>query len=461
MSRSARSPPPSPEIFPRQTTCSWCCRRRACAPRRSAEFEVGSSGGCCGGPAPEKSDCLLQGRRRRQGGRRGWLRLCAAPAKQPADGSAASPAAEPLLERDAGAAHSGAGPLAKAHGNSALIVTALGLTQILAWGSSYYLPAVLARPIAADTGWSLAWVVGGLSIGLAVAGLSSPYVGRAIQAAGGRSVLALERAASRPRPHRRRHRRKAFPSISAAWIVIGLGMGAGLYDAAFATLGRLYLGEARRSIAALTLFGGLASTVCWPLSAFLLEHLGWRGACLAYAGIQLFFALPLLPVRIAAPVGAAGCSRTTLANQRANAPRLIPRDASPALSRSRRRSRVRCGHLDSRLGASADVSASEGHDARGGGDARRAGRPGAGRARARSTSHSAATITRSGRCSPERCSLRPGSGCSSSAFRSSRSGCCSTAAASASSRSRAARCRSRSSIRTATPRSWEASRCRA
>jgi len=99
---------------------------------------------------------------------------------------------------------------------------------------------------------------------------------------------------------------ESLPVYLGAWIVMGLGMGAGLYDATFATLGRLYLGKARRPIAALTLFGGLASTVCWPLSAFLLEHVGWRGACFAYAGIQLLFALPLyllvLPRRDALPV---------------------------------------------------------------------------------------------------------------------------------------------------------------
>lgn len=186
-----------------------------------------------------------------------------------------------------------------------LIVSALGITQILAWGSSYYLPAVLGGPIAADTGWPLPWVVGGLSLGLLVAGFSSPLVGRAIQAAGGRPVLALSSlllgiglaglAVS-----------ESLPVYLGAWVVIGLGMGAGLYDAAFATLGRMYLKTARGSIAALTLFGGLASTVCWPLSAFLLEHFGWRGACLVYAGIQIFFAVPLhlivLPRRSSLPV---------------------------------------------------------------------------------------------------------------------------------------------------------------
>src|SRR6202007_1764111 len=83
------------------------------------------------------------------------------------------------------------------------------------------------------------------------------------------------------------------PMFLAAWLVIGLGMGAGLYDPAFATLGRLYGESGRSAITTLTLFGGFASTVCWPLSAFLDARLGWRGACLVYAGFQLAVALPI------------------------------------------------------------------------------------------------------------------------------------------------------------------------
>ena len=78
-----------------------------------------------------------------------------------------------------------------------------------------------------------------------------------------------------------------------AWLLVGIGMGAGLYDAAFATLGRLYGREARSAITILTLWGGFASTVCWPLSAYLVEHLGWRGTYMVYAAIQAFVCLPL------------------------------------------------------------------------------------------------------------------------------------------------------------------------
>jgi MFS family permease len=171
-------------------------------------------------------------------------------------------------------------------------VSALGVNQILAWGSSYYLLTILARPIADDTGWTFAWVVGGLSVGLLVAALASPFVGRLIGHRGGRPVLAasavlmavglvlLGVATS-------------LTVFMLAWIVIGFGMGAGLYDAAFSTLGRLFGQAARSQIATVTLFGGLASTLCWPLTTYLLQTVGWRGACIAYAAIHLAVVLPL------------------------------------------------------------------------------------------------------------------------------------------------------------------------
>ena len=77
------------------------------------------------------------------------------------------------------------------------------------------------------------------------------------------------------------------------WVVLGGGMGTGLYDAVFAALGKLYGKDARTPITNLTLFGGFASTVCWPLSAFLAETFGWRSACLVYAALHLIVSLPL------------------------------------------------------------------------------------------------------------------------------------------------------------------------
>jgi len=180
-----------------------------------------------------------------------------------------------------------AGPL-----DRRVVITALGIAQILAWGTSFYFPAVFAGPIVADTGWPLGVVVGGTSIGLLVAGLISPQVGRIIDRHGGRPVLlasslfyaaGLAGIAAAP----------ALVIYLSAWVLLGIGMGTGLYDAVFAALGRLYGSEARTPITNLTLFGGFASTVCWPLSAFMIEHAGWRMACLAYAGLHLLVALPL------------------------------------------------------------------------------------------------------------------------------------------------------------------------
>jgi hypothetical protein len=134
--------------------------------------------------------------------------------------------------------------------------------------------------------------VGGLSAGLLAAGLVAPWVGRTIDAKGGRpvligsSVLLGSGLALLALAH-------SLPVYFMAWLLIGVGMGSGLYDAAFATLGRLYGKQARGAITTLTLWGGFASTVCRPLSAYLVEHLGWRGACAVYAAIQIFISLPL------------------------------------------------------------------------------------------------------------------------------------------------------------------------
>ena len=173
-----------------------------------------------------------------------------------------------------------------------IVITALGVAQILAWGTSFYFPAVFAGPIVADTGWSLGMVVSGTTVGLLVAGLISPQVGRFIHKHGGRSVLlsssvlyAAGLAGIGLSP--------TLPVYLAAWILLGLGMGTGLYDAVFAALGHMYGHEARTPITNLTLFGGFASTICWPLSAFMIDHAGWRAACFIYAALHLFLSLPL------------------------------------------------------------------------------------------------------------------------------------------------------------------------
>ena len=192
-----------------------------------------------------------------------------------------------------------------------LVVGAFGVAQILGWGTSFYLPAVFAPPIVFETGWSLGLVVSGTSIGLLVGGLISPKVGETIARLGGRPVLcasSLLFAAGLTAI-------ALAPTIAIylmAWVVIGLGMGMGLYDAAFAALGQRYGREARGPITTLTLFGGFASTICWPLSAFLIEHTGWRMACLIYAGLHLLLALPLQFAVTGARAGAGAVKTMTI-----------------------------------------------------------------------------------------------------------------------------------------------------
>lgn len=189
-------------------------------------------------------------------------------------------------------AASGSGLTGDASGRRG-VIAALGVVQILAWGSSYYLLSVLAAPIAAETGWPLAWIIGGLSCGLLAAGIASPRVGLMIARHGGRPVLAGS-AVLLATGLTILGLSQSLPVFLAGWLALGLGMGAGLYDPAFATLGRLYGAQARSAITVLTLWGGFASTVSWPFSAFLVDHFGWRWTCFSYAALQIAVSLPLI-----------------------------------------------------------------------------------------------------------------------------------------------------------------------
>lgn len=171
-------------------------------------------------------------------------------------------------------------------------VAALGTTQTLAWASSYYLPAMLASPMAAGLRVSVTTVFAAFSAALMVSAVLGPHAGRAIDRWGGRPVLMLSNlvfaaglvalaVATGP------------VTLFAAWALIGVAMGGGLYEAAFSALVRLYGDGARSAITGITLIAGFASTVGWPLSAFLDAQLGWRGACLTWAALHLLVGLPL------------------------------------------------------------------------------------------------------------------------------------------------------------------------
>lgn len=191
------------------------------------------------------------------------------------------------------------------------VVPVLGIVQILTWGSTFYLLAILAGPIGADTGWSAFAITGGISVALLASGMAAGPVGRAINARGGRWVMSvgalglcvgLSALALAP----------SVALYLVAWAVIGCAMAATLYEAAFSTLGRIYGGDARRAITALTLWGGFAATLCWPLSALLVEAFGWRATCAIYAAVHLCITLPLCRFGLPASLG-------TVADVRAHA----------------------------------------------------------------------------------------------------------------------------------------------
>ena len=182
-------------------------------------------------------------------------------------------------------------PRLRAEGR-APVVAALGIAQTIGWASSYYLPAVLAAPMAASFGLSSVWVFGAYSLAMVVSALVGPWAGARIDALGGRGVLMLSNLvfatglglmAVAPGP----------VVLFAGWAVLGLGMGMGLYEAAFATLAGVYGRKARGPITGITLIAGFASTVGWPLSGLMLATWGWREACLGWALIHLCLALPL------------------------------------------------------------------------------------------------------------------------------------------------------------------------
>ena len=191
---------------------------------------------------------------------------------------------------------------------STVTVAAIGMTQTLAWGSSYYLPAILADPIAAGLDVPKSLFFGFFSGSLLLQAALGPMIGKAIDRHGGRGVLVLSNLvlgaglvwlafAQGP------------VGLAGAWAALGIGMALGLYDAAFATLTALFGREARGPITGITLIAGFASTVGWPLSALLNENFGWRGACLGWAALNLVVCLPvnrfLVPLPAAPSRGAA------------------------------------------------------------------------------------------------------------------------------------------------------------
>ncbi|QKJ87191.1 MFS transporter [Paramixta manurensis] len=187
----------------------------------------------------------------------------------------------------------------------------LGLVQILSWGGSFYIMAVLAAPVIRETGWSQQWVYGALSLGILISGLLAPLSGRIIASTGGRGMLAASGVVMALGLVMVGNAHQLWLFL-CAWLIIGVGMAMGLYDALFATLGTLYGGFARGAITGITLISGFCTSLVWPGIAFLIEWLGWRHACFAYAGMLVVTVWPMyyfaIPHRL--PPGYQPVSRT-------------------------------------------------------------------------------------------------------------------------------------------------------
>ncbi|MCB1511739.1 MAG: MFS transporter [Hyphomicrobiaceae bacterium] len=171
-------------------------------------------------------------------------------------------------------------------------VHALGITQIVAWGTTLYALAVLGKPIMAETGWSSTVVFGGLTLGLLISGVISSWVGRLIDRYGAKRMMAAGGVLNALGLAGLAYATEVA-HYYAAWALLGVSMRLTLYDAAFAALVQVTPTKGRRAISYLTLYGGFASTVFWPIGHLLNEAVGWRETCLIFAALNLLVCAPL------------------------------------------------------------------------------------------------------------------------------------------------------------------------
>ena len=167
----------------------------------------------------------------------------------------------------------------------------LGFGQILLWGGSYFMLSILGQPIMDETNWSHDFIYGSLSLAMLISGLISPKIGKAINSqernlimplsglimAIGLMIISLS------------HHQVLFVT---GWVIVGIAMGMGLYDALFASLGKKYGRNASQSIAQIMLISGFTTTIIWPLLSYLNNQFGWRITLYIFATILILFTIP-------------------------------------------------------------------------------------------------------------------------------------------------------------------------
>ncbi len=179
-------------------------------------------------------------------------------------------------------------------------VIGVGIAQLYAWGVIYYPFSVTGKMMAADLGLSSEAAFAGFSLMLIVGAVAAPLAGRAIDRIGGRIALSLGAVLSAG---------AIFAAASAAGpvsfylgcVLLGLASSLALYDAGFAGLVQVAGRQGRRAITYVTFLGGFASTVFWPITAFLAARWGWRATYVVYAGGMIALCLPIYLATLGRP----------------------------------------------------------------------------------------------------------------------------------------------------------------
>lgn len=168
----------------------------------------------------------------------------------------------------------------------------LGVTQTIGYASSYYLPAILAVPISKTVGISFEQFFLFLAAASLISAFLGPRLGRLIDGFGGRLVLPISSVVFAAGLVLMAGATNAI-TLLAAWLIVGLAMAAGLYDAAFASVVEIQGDDSRRTIAGITLIAGFASTIGWPITSFISQSFDWQTSLLFWAAVHVLIGLPL------------------------------------------------------------------------------------------------------------------------------------------------------------------------
>src|SRR5689334_2132824 len=172
-----------------------------------------------------------------------------------------------------------------------IVVSSLGLTQVVSWGIIYYAFAVLVAPMARDLGWSATQIAGAFSAALLASAIAALPLGRCIDHYGARRVLLLGSCAA-VLLLIAWARVQTLVAFYAIWLGMGLAMAATLYEPAFAVVVTWFVRRRALALTILTSVGGLASTIFVPAVAASIDTHGWRATLLGLAGLLAVINLP-------------------------------------------------------------------------------------------------------------------------------------------------------------------------